>query len=504
MTKPTVLLIMDGWGHRDEEAHNAVRLAKTPHIDRLDDTVPKSLLDASGPAVGLPLGQVGNSEVGHMTIGAGRIIPQDLGRIDAALADGTLADSPILDAFAKPLLAGGHTAHVMGLVSPGGVHSRDTHIMALCAALTKRGVSVVVHAFTDGRDTLPKMALERLPAFAKNLPHGAVLASVMGRYYALDRDNRWERSEKAFRAITFAEADLRAPDVATALLNGYADGLSDEFILPTIIGDYHGMADGDAVLMANFRADRVRQILSAYCFAETGFDLSSRPHLNPALGMVTYSDALAEHMAALFDPPAVPQTLGEVVAGYGKSQLRLAETEKYPHVTFFLNGGVDSSLAGENHLLIPSPKVATYDLQPEMSAEIVTKHLVEAITRQTHDLIIVNFANPDMVGHTGDLKAAIKAVETVDSAVGQAVVAIRQARGAMIITSDHGNCEIMWDDVAGSPHTAHSYHQVPAYLIVENAELRLAAGGLSDLAPTILDLMGLTPPTEMTGHSLIR
>ena len=501
--KPVVLLIMDGWGHREEAAHNAVRLAKTPVIDQLDAAVPKSFLEASGPAVGLPEGQVGNSEVGHMTIGAGRIILQDLARIDAAVADGSMAQLNQLDDFAAPLIKGGHTAHVMALISPGGVHSRDAHIMALVQALTDRGVRVAVHAFTDGRDTLPKLAQETLPRFEQSLPEGAFLATVTGRYYAMDRDHRWERTEMAYLAMTEAKADLSAIDANDALNNGYDAGLSDEFILPTIIGDYQGMADGDAVLMGNFRADRARQILAAYCYDETGFDISTRPKLNQALGLVPYSDELDQFMPSLFGPPDIPNTLGDVVANAGKSQLRLAETEKYPHVTFFLNGGDEAMSDGEDRSLVPSPKVATYDLQPEMSADGVKARLLQSIRNQEHDLIIVNFANPDMVGHTGDLEAAIKAVETVDAAVGEAVSAISAARGAMIVTADHGNCEIMWDDEAQSPHTAHSYNLVPAYLITAQ-DYGICNGGLSDLAPTLLDLMGIDQPAEMTGESLIK
>ena len=500
--KPVVLLIMDGWGHREESANNAVKLAHTPVIDQLDQTVPKSFLLASGPAVGLPEGQVGNSEVGHMTIGAGRIILQDLARIDAAVADGTLASLPALDDFAAPLLEGGHTAHLMALISPGGVHSRDEHIMALAKALTARGVRVAVHAFTDGRDTLPKLAQETLPQFEASLPDGAFLATVTGRYYAMDRDHRWDRIALAFTAMTSASAQHHAPNAAEALKLGYADGLSDEFILPTVIGDYQGMTDGDAVLMGNFRADRARQILAAYCYDETSFDTSSRPKLNRALGLVPYSEELDRCMPSLFGPADIPNTLGEVVAAHNKRQLRLAETEKYPHVTFFLNGGDESLTQGEDRSLVPSPKVATYDLQPEMSADGIKAALLDSITHQRHELIIVNFANPDMVGHTCDLDAAIKAVETVDTAVGEAVDAIRAVGGAMIVTADHGNCEIMWDDAAASPHTAHSYNPVPAYLIT-NDQTSIRDGGLSDLAPTLLDLMGIDTPQEMTGRSLL-
>ena len=500
---PVVLLIMDGWGHRDDSAHNAVRLAHTPVIDHLDATAPKSFLLASGPAVGLPEGQVGNSEVGHMTIGAGRIIKQDLARIDDAVASGAMADLPALDDFARALTAHDGTAHLMALVSPGGVHSRDAHILGLAEALTRRGVRVAVHAFTDGRDTLPKLAEETLPLFVEALPEGAFLATVTGRYYAMDRDHRWQRTEAAFQAMTNGVAQHHAADALSALHTGYDAGLGDEFILPTVIGDYQGMADGDGLVMGNFRADRARQILAAYLLDHADFDTSSRPDLSSTLGLVSYSDDLDAVMPQLFGPPVIKNTLGDVVASHGKRQMRLAETEKYPHVTFFLNGGVEMTAAGEDRSLVPSPKVATYDLQPEMSADGVLANLLDAINGQSHDLIIVNFANPDMVGHTGDLDAAIKAVETVDHAVGQAIAAIEAQGGAMIITADHGNCEIMWDDAAQSPHTAHSYNPVPAYLIGGQGQT-LADGGLSDLAPSLLALMGLPVPPEMTGRSLLR
>ena len=501
--KPVVLLIMDGWGHRDESAHNAVKLAQTPVIDRLDETAPKSFLLASGPAVGLPEGQVGNSEVGHMTMGAGRIIRQDLARINRAVEDGSMHQLPPLDAFCSTLKANGGTAHLMALVSAGGVHSRDAHILGLAQAITARGVPVAVHAFTDGRDTLPKLAAETLPAFAESLPQDAFLATVTGRYYAMDRDHRWERTQAAYDAITFAKADRHASDAATALKQGYAEGLSDEFILPTVIGDYKGMADGDAVVMGNFRADRARQILAAYLLDSAGFDPSPRPTLSPSLGLVSYSDDLDKVLPSLFGPPQINETLGQVVAAHKRRQLRLAETEKYPHVTFFLNGGIEATAQGEEHDLIASPKVATYDLKPEMSADCVLDHLLTAIYDQSHDLIVVNFANPDMVGHTGDLNAAIKAVETVDAAVGKAIAAIEAVGGVMIVTADHGNCEIMWDDAAQSPHTAHSYNPVPAYLIGAK-DMAIVDGGLSDLAPTLLTLMGLPVPPAMTGQSLLR
>ena len=500
--RPVILCIMDGWGHREESSHNAVKLASTPAVDRLDRAAPKSLLLASGPAVGLPEGQVGNSEVGHMTIGAGRVIPQDLARIDAAVGDGSIKTLAGLDAFAARLKEGGGTAHVMGLVSPGGVHSRDAHIMALAEGLVERGVPVALHAFTDGRDTLPRLAAETLPEFEAGLPDGARVATVVGRYHAMDRDNRWDRTEAAWRAVTHAETEHRAPDAGAAVGAGHAAGLGDEFIEPTAVGDYAGMRDGDGVLMANFRSDRVRQLMAACCLDSCGFDISTRPELVRPLGLVPYSDRLDPRMDALFGAPGIPNTLGDVVAAAGLRQLRLAETEKYPHVTFFLNGGVEEAGDGEERFLADSPDVATYDLKPEMSADRVLEALVAGIGGGGHDLIVVNFANPDMVGHTGVLEAAVKAVETVDAAVGRAVEAVEASGGAMLVTADHGNCEIMWDEEAGSPHTAHSCNPVPAYLVGVDG-VSLSDGGLADIAPTLLDLLGIEPPADMTGRSLL-
>ena len=493
---------MDGWGHREDKRHNAVRLASTPVTDRLDATGPKSLLLASGPAVGLPEGQVGNSEVGHMTIGAGRVIRQDLARIDAAVGDGSIKTLAALEAFAGRLRDSGGRAHIMGLVSDGGVHSRDSHIAALAEALAGRGIEVALHAFTDGRDTLPRIARDTLPRFAAGLPDGVRLATVIGRYYAMDRDHRWQRTEAAWRAITHARSEHRADDAAGAVAAGYAAGLGDEFLLPTVVGGYPGMGDGDGIVVANFRADRVRQLMAAYCGGDCGFDTGGRPRLVRPLGLVSYSDQLDGHMDALFEPERISDTLGEVVAAAGLSQLRVAETEKYPHVTFFLNGGVEDAGAGEDRFLAPSPQVATYDKKPEMSADQVLEALLEGIEGGRHDLVIANFANPDMVGHTGFLDAAVKAVEAVDTAVGAAIEAVERRGGAMLVTADHGNCEIMWDEASGSPHTAHSYNPVPAYLVgVEGVSLK--DGGLADIAPTLLALLGLEQPAGMTGSSLL-
>ncbi|MGC6485879.1 MAG: 2,3-bisphosphoglycerate-independent phosphoglycerate mutase [Candidatus Puniceispirillales bacterium] len=501
--RPVLLCIMDGWGHREDDRNNAVRMAETPVIDQLDATVPKAFLEASGPAVGLPEGQVGNSEVGHMTIGAGRVVPQDLTRIDRACNEGSMASRPEFEDFAARLLETGGTAHLMGLVSPGGVHSRDDHLLALARALAERGITTAIHAFTDGRDTLPRLAEKTLPAFEKALPEGAFLATVTGRYFAMDRDNRWHRTETAWRVITFGEGEHEADNAAAAIALARNDGRGDEFILPTVITGYQGMRDGDALIMGNFRADRARQLLAAFCLDNAGFDASARPQLLPALGLVSYSDELDAVMTTLFAELDIPETLGEVAAEAGLSQLRLAETEKYPHVTFFLNGGAEGRRAGEDRSLIPSPQVATYDQQPEMSAEQVRLRLIEALESDRYDLIIINFANPDMVGHTGDLGAAIKAVETVDHAIGTILPVLAEKNGVMLLTADHGNCEIMWDDETGSPHTAHSYNPVPAWLIGGAAGQGLRDGGLADIAPTLLALLGIAQPAAMTGRSLL-
>ena len=502
--RPVLLCIMDGWGHREDSRNNAVRMANTPVTDHLDATTPKAFLQASGPAVGLPDGQVGNSEVGHMTIGAGRVISQNLTRIDAASADQSIIMQPAFGEFARRLLETGGTAHLMGLVSPGGVHSRDHHIFELANGLARRGIPTAVHAFTDGRDTLPMLAEKTLPAFQATLPAGAYLATVTGRYFAMDRDNRWHRTERAWKAITFAEGDHHAADAAGAIAYGRAEGRGDEFILPTIISGYEGMKNGDAVMMANFRSDRVRQLLAGFCLQDqVGFDTSECPDLEPCLGLVSYSEQLDDVMLTMFPEPQIPDTLGEVVASAGLSQLRLAETEKYPHVTFFFNGGDETSQNGEDRKLIPSPDVATYDQQPEMSAEDVRKALVDAVSSGKHDLIICNFANPDMVGHTGDLDAAIKAVETVDHAIGTVLPALEMSGGVMLLTADHGNCEVMWDDDDGSPHTAHTYNTVPVWLIGGSEGASLRDGGLADIAPTLLALLGLSKAESMTGSSLI-
>ncbi len=501
--RPVVLCVLDGWGERDEKADNAIAAAQTPVWDRLKATCPHARLDASGGEVGLPAGQMGNSEVGHMNIGAGRVVMQDLPRIDAAIAENKLAGLPALSDFIAALKRSGGTAHLMGLVSPGGVHSHQDHIAALANIVCDAGIPVAVHAFLDGRDTPPSSARGYLKAFMEAAPR-ATVATVAGRYYAMDRDQRWARVEKAYAALVDARG-TKAPGALAAIDASYAESVTDEFMLPAVIGDYAGMRDGDGVLMANFRADRAREILTALLDAGfDGFARDRRVAFVAAAGMVEFSSALATLMSSLFPPVSLPAVLGEIVADAGLRQLRIAETEKYAHVTFFLNGGRELEFPGEDRILEPSPKVATYDLQPEMSAPRVTDRLVEAVGSGSYDLIVVNYANTDMVGHTGIMDAAIAAVEAVDRCLGRLEAAVRAAGGALLITADHGNAENMRDAASGEPHTAHTNNLVPVILVAERtAGTQIADGRLADIAPTILDLMGLPLPAQMTGRSLI-
>ena len=501
---PVILCIMDGWGLRDSASANAVAMAATPVYDALLARWPHARLAASGADVGLPDGQVGNSEVGHMNIGAGRVVMQDLPRINAALADGALAGHPDLATLVSGLGDGGRV-HVMGLLSAGGVHSHSAQMLAVISGLVDNGAEVIVHGFTDGRDVLPKSAAGDLPAFVAALPDNVRFGTVIGRYYAMDRDRRWERTRSAYAAITGATStNPVASGPVAALEAAYADGESDEFVTPRVMAGYDGMRDGDAVVMVNFRADRVRQLLSCWLDPEEagGDPQPAPPQLSGAIGMTSYSARLDARMTTLFGPLTLVDTLGDVVSAAGQRQLRLAETEKYPHVTFFLNGGEEDQAEGEERVMIPSPKVATYDLQPEMSADGVLAAALESIQARSHDLIVMNFANPDMVGHTGDLAAAIRAVETVDAAVGRLAEAVLAAGGAMIVTADHGNCEMMWDEEADSPHTAHTTNLVPVILVGGPENMKLHDGRLADLAPSLLALMGLARPAAMTGRPL--
>jgi 2,3-bisphosphoglycerate-independent phosphoglycerate mutase len=502
-SRPVMLVVLDGWGWRDDPADNAVRQAKTPTFDRLWATCPHALMRTSGGDVGLPGGQMGNSEVGHLNIGAGRVVKQDLPRIGDAIAEGEVARSPVLTGLIDKLRQSGGTCHLIGLVSPGGVHSHQDHAAALARILADAKVPTVVHALTDGRDTPPRSAGDDIARLLAALPPSVRIATVDGRYYAMDRDKRWERVAKAYATIVAGEGP-RFLDAPSVVADAYAHDITDEFIIPAAVGDYRGMRDGDGLLCFNFRADRVREILTA--ILDPKFDGFARPRtvrLAAAVGMTQYSEALDKFMPSIFAPQTLPNILGQVVADAGRTQLRMAETEKYPHVTYFLNGGEEAQYPGEDRIMVPSPKVATYDLQPEMSAPELTDKAVTAIGSGKYDLIVLNFANPDMVGHTGSLPAAIKAVETVDTGLGRIADAIRKAGGALLVTADHGNCEMMRDPETGGPHTAHTTNPVPI-IVVGAGNVTLAEGRLADIAPTLLALMGLPQPKEMTGHSLLR
>ena len=506
MARTALLCILDGWGWRENHAgDNAIAAAATPNYTRLLADCPHALLATSGSAVGLPKGQMGNSEVGHMNIGAGRVVSQDLPRIDLAIEEGSLATRPALLALIEKVRAAKGAVHLMGLLSPGGVHAHQDHMVALARILAGAGICVFVHGFLDGRDTPPTSADGFITAFQAaidGLP-GVRLATLSGRYYAMDRDHRWDRVTKACAALVDAHAP-RFTDAKAALADARARDTGDEFVVPCVLGDYAGMADGDALLFANFRADRARQICTA--LLDPGFDGFARAHLvrfSAACGMTEYSDALKPLMQALFPPEDVRDTLGEVVSGLGLKQLRIAETEKYAHVTFFLNGGREEPFAGEDRILVPSPKVATYDHQPEMSAFEVTAKLEGAILSGKYDLIVCNYANPDMVGHTGIMAAAVKAVDTIDACLGRLMAALEKVNGVMLLTADHGNVEMMKDPETGQPHTAHTTLDVPVIVFGARAGARLENGRLADVAPTMLALMGLKQPPVMGGHSLL-
>lgn len=505
---PVALIILDGWGLRAEADHNAVKLAEPPVFTRLWATYPHATLQASGEAVGLPAGQMGNSEVGHTNLGAGRTVYQDLTRIDKAIAEGTFAATPALRAAIQSAIDKGTAVHLLGLLSDGGVHSHQAHLHALLRLAKAMGApKIFVHVITDGRDTSPTGGRRYVHALEPVLAEtGAKVASVSGRYYAMDRDKRWERVKLAYDAIVTGTAPFGS-DAATVIEESYAKDTTDEFILPATIVGADGapvgpMANGDAVIFFNFRADRARQIIAALLSdGFTGFPTGERPTVS--LTTFTEYDATYPYPIA-FPPQPATQYFGEVLQAHGLTNMRLAETEKYPHVTYFFNGGIETPFAGEDRVLLPSPKVATYDLQPEMSASGVADAFVDSVTHHKHDVIICNFANPDMVGHTGKLDAAIAAIKAVDACLGRCIDALLAAGGTALVTADHGNAEQMWDYALNAPHTAHTTNLVPVILVgPDTAGRTLHDGALTDVSPTLLQLLGLPQPAEMTGRSLI-
>ncbi|MDY2735028.1 2,3-bisphosphoglycerate-independent phosphoglycerate mutase [Intestinibacter sp.] len=508
MKKPVALIIMDGFGESNNTVGNAVKEAKTPNLDRIQATYPNTLIKASGLDVGLPDGQMGNSEVGHTNIGAGRIVYQDLTRITKAIEDGDFFTNEILCKAMDN--AKEHAVHIMGLLSDGGVHSHIDHLKALIKMAKEKGVEkVYVHAFTDGRDTDPQSGLGYAQEIEQYMSEVGVgkFATVNGRYYAMDRDKRWERVEVAYKAMVYGEGET-ANSASEAIKASYEKGATDEFIVPTVIvenGEPVGkISDKDSVIFFNFRPDRAREISRSIVDAEfTGFE---RADISTYFVCLTEYDVTLPNVQIAFGPQSLSNTLGEYLSKLGKTQLRAAETEKYAHVTFFFNGGVEEPNAGEDRELIPSPKVATYDLKPEMSAPELLEKVLEKINEDKYDFIVVNFANPDMVGHTGVMEAAVKAVETVDSCVGKLVDKIVEIGGSAIITADHGNAELMVDPETDKVITAHSVNPVPFIVAGKDfvGKELLTDGRLSDIAPTLLDMMNLEKPEEMTGHSLIK
>lgn len=501
---PTVLIILDGFGFRAAPENNAIFHAQTPNLDRLWQNGEATLVSGSGEDVGLPVGQMGNSEVGHMSLGAGRIIYQSISRIDKAIEDGSFDTNKAYCDAIDAAVASGRAVHLFGLLSTGGVHSHEAHIFAAIRLAKARGAKeIYLHAFLDGRDTPPRSAeasLVRADALFEALGTGRV-ATVQGRYYAMDRDNRWPRIKAAVELLVLGQAEQGYASTIEALSAAYARGENDEFVAPSVIGAAAPINDGDAVLFMNFRADRARQLTQALTnpsFAE--FDC--RQPSTHFVATTEYFEGVEATVA--FGPDVINDTLGEVVAAQGLRQVRIAETEKYAHVTFFFSGGREALFDGEDRVLIPSPDVATYDLQPEMSADEVTDAVLASIESQSHELILANFANGDMVGHTGNFNAAVKAVETLDACVGRIELAVLQAGGQALITADHGNCEQMHDPDSEQPHTQHTTEPVPLYYIGDsNRRFGSTAGVLADIAPTVLDLMKIPKPDLMTGKSLL-
>lgn len=507
--KPLVLLIIDGFGHAESEKYNAIKAAKAPTWKQVWASAPKTLIGTSGMAVGLPEGQMGNSEVGHMTLGAGRVVYQNFTRINKAITDGDFFSNEVYTRAIDKAVQADKAVHIMGLLSEGGVHSHEAHIFAMIELAAQRGAKAIyLHAFTDGRDTPPRSAkpsLEKAEAVFKKCGVGRI-ASVSGRFFSLDRDNRWDRVQAAYDVMTSAQADYTASSAQAALAAAYERDENDEFVKPTAIADASGefaqMNDGDAVIFMNFRPDRARQITRAFVNTDfEGFERATTPKLSDFVMTTEYAADIKTSCA--YPPEALVNSFGEVLAKGGKKQLRIAETEKYAHVTFFFSGGQEALYEGEERILIPSPQVETYDEQPEMSANEVTDKLIEAIESNQFDAIVCNYANCDQVGHTGDFDAAVKAVEAVDACLARVFTALEKAGGEALVTADHGNVEEMFDESTGQAHTQHTTLPVPL-VYVGDRNLSLSNGGsLADIAPTMLSLMGIEQPTEMNGNNLV-
>ena len=504
--KPLVLVVLDGWGCHKKDAYNAITAAHTPQWDSWLKNYPYCLLDASGHAVGLPAGQMGNSEVGHTHIGAGRVVYQEFTRINEAIHTGELAENLVLIDLITQLKKTGKSLHVMGLLSEGGVHSHQNHLFAFLSLCHHQHFNkVYLHLFLDGRDVPPKSALgslHELEVQLKKYPV-ATIASVSGRYYAMDRNQRWERTELVYRLLTEASSPYHFDSASDAIHHFYADNITDEFVPPTLIGDKKLIHSGDAVFFFNFRADRARQLTQAFVDDNfSHFVRQNKPVLSQFVSMTHYADYLPT--IPVFPPVSLSNVLGEVIANHGLKQLRIAETEKYAHVTFFFNGGRETPFQNEDRVLVPSPKVATYDLLPEMSAPEITRQLVEVINQDKYDVIICNYANADMVGHSGNFSAAVKAIECLDHCLQDLAKAVVSHEGYLLITADHGNAEIMFDPKTNQPHTAHTSERVPFLFIGKNWHCVGEHGSLIDIAPTVLNLLGIQQPEEMTGRSLLK
>lgn len=508
--KPIVLIVLDGWGHTEKNTHNAIAAANTPHWDQLWDDCPHTLLEGSGHAVGLPYGQMGNSEVGHLTMGAGRTVYQDFTQIEKAIEDGDFFTNPVLLTALQQAQSTHKAVHVLGLLSPGGVHSHENQLHAIIELAARNQVkNIYLHAFLDGRDTPPQSALASLTKMETQFAQLGCggIASIIGRYYAMDRDKRWDRIQRAYELLTEAKAEFHAATSVQGLELAYARGETDEFVQATAIHQPQQLPvkinDGDIIIFMNFRADRARELTQAFIDTDfKGFNRHLVPKLAEFVSLTQYARTLNTSIA--FPPQTLTNVLGEYVAKQTIKQLRIAETEKYAHVTFFFNGGIEQTFPNEERILIPSPKVATYDLQPEMSAIELTDKLVEAITSQQYGLIICNYANPDMVGHTGNFAATVAAIECIDTCLGRIIAALQQINGEVIITADHGNAECMFDEQTQQPHTAHTSDLVPFVYYGRNANITNQAGTLADIAPTLLYIMNLPQPKEMTGRSLLK
>jgi 2,3-bisphosphoglycerate-independent phosphoglycerate mutase len=507
--KPIVLIVLDGWGYRENPQANAILDAKIPFWDKLWRECPHTLLSASGIDVGLPPGQMGNSEVGHLHMGAGRLVPQDLHRIDIAIENREFFQNPILIQAVDEAKQNHHSVHILCLLSPGGVHSHENHILAMAELTASRGIDFYIHAILDGRDTPPKSAMSSLKKLENKLQDlkSGKIASIIGRYYAMDRDQRWDRTQKAYDMLTLGKANFHAASAVEGLQLAYDRNETDEFVNATCIHAANENAitirDGDAVIFMNFRADRARQLTRA--FTEKNFSGFKRTRVPLLADFVTLTEYAADiNTAVAFPPLVLKNVFGEYIANLHLHQLRIAETEKYAHVTYFFNGGRETHFANEDRILVPSPKIATYDLQPEMSANEVTDRLIEAIRSKKYDAIICNYANSDMVGHTGNLKATIAAVETIDHCLKRVITALREAGGEALITADHGNAEMMFDPATDQPHTAHTTSPVPLIYVGRKAQITSKEGKLYDIAPTLLTLMGLEIPNEMSGKSLLK